>query len=147
MLLLNDDDLTYCKLRLDEHSLATLRSGIAGFEPSLPRALGWSAAWDMTRDGELAARDYVALVVAGPRAETDIGVTADPAPGATALEILRRPGVGADRLGRLACTAKAGLTAAAPGSGFSSPGPGRTPPRPARTRTWRCCAAGWTASR
>jgi aminopeptidase N len=75
LLLVNDDDLTYCKVRLDEHSLATLTSGaIATLSESLPRALCWSAAWDMTRDGELATRDYVALVVAGAAAESDIGV-------------------------------------------------------------------------
>ena len=75
LLLINDDDLTYCKVRLDDRSLGTLRSGgIASLESSLARALCWSAAWDMTRDGELATRDYVALVVAGASHETDIGV-------------------------------------------------------------------------
>ncbi len=76
LLLVNDDDLTYCKVRLDEHSIATLRSGgIAELDDSLPRALLWSAAWDMTRDGELPTRDYLALVLAGIDSETDIGVT------------------------------------------------------------------------
>ena len=55
MLLVNDDDLTYCKQRLDEDSFATLRNGgIAKLETPLARTLCWSAAWDMTRDGELA---------------------------------------------------------------------------------------------
>jgi aminopeptidase N len=75
LLLLNDDDLTYCKLRLDEHSLAVLKTGgFAKLTDSLPRALLWSAAWDMTRDGELATRDYLALVLAGIDSESDIGV-------------------------------------------------------------------------
>jgi aminopeptidase N len=75
LLLANDDDLTYCKLRLDDRSLQTLRSGgIARLADSLTRALSWSAAWDMTRDGELATRDYVALVVAGARSESDVGL-------------------------------------------------------------------------
>jgi aminopeptidase N len=75
LLLVNDDDLTYCKVRLDDVSLRTLRTGgIAKLESSLARALCWSAAWDMTRDGELPARDYVALVIAGAERETDIGV-------------------------------------------------------------------------
>jgi len=75
LVLANDDDLTYCKLRLDERSLHTLRTGgIARLAESLPRGLCWSAAWDMTRDGELATRDYVALVVAGARSESDIGL-------------------------------------------------------------------------
>ena len=76
LLLVNDDDLTYCKVRLDDHSIETLRSGgIAELDESLPRALLWSAAWDMTRDGELATRDYLALILAGIDRETDIGVT------------------------------------------------------------------------
>ncbi len=75
LLLINDDDLTYCKQRLDERSLQTLRSGgIAKLESPLARALCWSAAWDMTRDGELATRDYVQLVVSGASQESDIGV-------------------------------------------------------------------------
>jgi aminopeptidase N len=75
LLLLNDDDLTYCKLRLDADSLATLRNGgIAKLADSLPRALAWAAAWDMTRDGELATRDYLALVLSGAELETDIGL-------------------------------------------------------------------------
>src|SRR6266487_4070678 len=75
LLLANDDDLTYCKLRLDEHSLRTLRDGgIARLPESLPRALCWSAAWDMTRDGELATRDYLTLVLAGAEADPNIGL-------------------------------------------------------------------------
>jgi aminopeptidase N len=75
LLLVNDDDLTYCKLRLDPRSLKTLRSGgIAKLSDSLPRALAWSSTWDMVRDGEFATRDYQAMVVAGAELETDIGV-------------------------------------------------------------------------
>ncbi|GAA0933997.1 aminopeptidase N [Virgisporangium aurantiacum] len=75
LVLLNDDDLTYAKIRLDEVSLRTLvDGGIARFTESLPRALCWSAAWDMTRDGEMAARDYVKLVVSGGGTITDIMV-------------------------------------------------------------------------
>ncbi len=75
LLLVNDDDLAYCKVRLDERSLRTLATGgIARLADSLPRALAWSAAWDMTRDGDLAARDYIALIVAGAGHETDIGL-------------------------------------------------------------------------
>jgi aminopeptidase N len=74
LLLVNDDDLTYCKVRLDERSLATATARIGDLDDSLPRALCWSAAWDMTRDGEMAARDYVQLVLGGIHAEPDIGV-------------------------------------------------------------------------
>jgi aminopeptidase N len=75
LLLVNDDDLTYCKLRLDEHSLATLTNGGLGkLSESLPRALVWAAAWDMLRDGELPTRDYLAIVLTNIDSETDIGV-------------------------------------------------------------------------
>lgn len=74
LVLLNDDDLTFAKLRFDERSLATLVAHVGDFAESLPRALCWTAAWDMTRDAELSARDYVALVLAGIGRETDIGV-------------------------------------------------------------------------
>jgi len=65
LVLVNDDDLTYAKIRLDEHSLRTLITGIGEFTESLPSALCWAAAWDMCRDGEMAARDYVRLVLSG----------------------------------------------------------------------------------
>ncbi|HYX96706.1 MAG TPA: ERAP1-like C-terminal domain-containing protein, partial [Geodermatophilus sp.] len=74
LVLVNDDDLTYAKLRLDERSLATLQESIGAIPDPLARALCWSAAWDMTRDAELPARDWVALVLAGVDAETEISV-------------------------------------------------------------------------
>jgi aminopeptidase N len=74
-ILANDDDLTYCKLRLDAHSLQTLRNGgLGSLSDSLARAVCWVAAWDMVRDGELATRDYLELVLAGAPSETEIGV-------------------------------------------------------------------------
>jgi len=74
LVLVNDDDLTYAKIRLDDHSLRTLISGIGDFTESLPAALCWAAAWDMCRDAELAGRDYVRLVLSGVEAVEDITV-------------------------------------------------------------------------
>ncbi len=74
LVLVNDDDLTYAKMRLDSHSLATLTAGIGEFTESLPAALCWAAAWDMCRDAEMAARDYVQLVMAGVDHVEDISV-------------------------------------------------------------------------
>jgi aminopeptidase N len=65
LVLVNDDDLTYAKIRLDEHSLRTLVASIGEFTESLPSALCWAAVWDMCRDGEMPARDYVRLVLSG----------------------------------------------------------------------------------
>ncbi|WP_091090077.1 aminopeptidase N [Micromonospora nigra] len=119
VLLLNDDDLTYAKLRLDERSLATVMRHIAGFDSSLARALCWTAAWDMTRDAELAARDYVALVLAGLPAETDINlVTATVRQATTALNVYADPAWAPTGWAELARTAKAAYAAAEPGSGF-----------------------------
>ena len=75
LVLVNDDDLTYAKIRLDPHSMDTLLASITEFAESLPAALCWAAAWDMCRDGELAARDYVRLVMTGITSITDLSVT------------------------------------------------------------------------
>jgi aminopeptidase N len=74
LVLVNDDDLTYAKIRLDDHSLGTLIGSIDSFADSLPAALCWAAAWDMCRDGEMRARDYVRLVMSGISSVADVGV-------------------------------------------------------------------------
>ncbi|HEY2084759.1 MAG TPA: aminopeptidase N [Mycobacterium sp.] len=74
LVLVNDDDLTYCSLRLDPGSLQTALDRIADIAEPLPRTLVWSAAWEMTRDAELRARDFVWLVSGGIQAETEVGV-------------------------------------------------------------------------
>ncbi len=74
LILVNDDDLTYCSLRLDAESLRTALERIADIAEPLPRTLVWSAAWEMTREAELRARDFVALVSGGIHAETEVGV-------------------------------------------------------------------------
>ena len=65
LILVNDDDLTYAKIRLDAHSLRTAITSIADLDDQLAAALCWSAAWDMTRDAEMRARDFIALVLSG----------------------------------------------------------------------------------
>ncbi|MEW9518714.1 aminopeptidase N [Streptomyces tubercidicus] len=74
VLLLNDDDLSYAKVRLDEESLKAVTAHLGDFTESLPRALSWASAWDMTRDAELPAREYLSLVLSGIGKESDIGV-------------------------------------------------------------------------
>ncbi|ANY05594.1 aminopeptidase N [Pseudonocardia sp. HH130630-07] len=74
LVLVNDDDLTYCALRLDPGSLATLVDRIGDIADPLPRTLCWSSAWEMTREAELKARDFVTLVAGGFDTETEIGV-------------------------------------------------------------------------
>ncbi|MGB6125199.1 MAG: aminopeptidase N [Gordonia sp. (in: high G+C Gram-positive bacteria)] len=74
LVLLNDDDLTYASVRLDPESLATATSRVADIADPMPRTLIWSAAWEMTRQAEMSARDFVRLVSAGIGAETEVGV-------------------------------------------------------------------------
>ncbi|WP_167474879.1 aminopeptidase N [Nocardia arthritidis] len=74
LVLLNDDDLTYCSLRLDPDSLRTVLARIADIEDPLPRTLCWSAAWEMVRNAELRTRDYLGLVLRGIGAESEIAV-------------------------------------------------------------------------
>jgi len=74
LVLINDDDLTYAKVRLDPASLETLVSSVDRIAESLPRTLCWTSAWDMVRDAEIPARDYLRLVLRGVGAESDIGV-------------------------------------------------------------------------
>ncbi|WP_285029902.1 aminopeptidase N [Mycolicibacterium sp. lyk4-40-TYG-92] len=74
LVLVNDDDLTYCSMRLDPASLQTVLSRIADIDDPLPRTLAWSAAWEMTREAEMKAREFVALVMSGLHAESEVGV-------------------------------------------------------------------------
>lgn len=69
LLLVNDDDLTYCKLRLDDKSLATAIRHLDSMDDALARVLVWAAAWDMTRDAEMRASDFVNLVTENLGAE------------------------------------------------------------------------------
>ncbi|MFQ3558012.1 aminopeptidase N [Streptomyces gramineus] len=74
LVLVNDDDLTYCKIRFDDASLATLRDHLGDLTDPLARALCWSALWNLTRDALLPARDFVGLVLRFASRESDIGV-------------------------------------------------------------------------
>ncbi|WP_405768141.1 aminopeptidase N [Streptomyces sp. NBC_01538] len=74
LVLVNDDDLTYCKIRFDEGSLATLRAHLGDITDPLARALCWSALWNLTRDALMSARDFVDLVLRFAGRESDIGV-------------------------------------------------------------------------
>lgn len=92
LLLLNDEDHAYAKIRLDERSLATAIESLSTFEDSLPRALVWGAAWDMTRDGEMRTRDWADLVLANIGQESDAwAVTRIPASTALAINFYSDP--------------------------------------------------------
>ncbi|MEV0645685.1 aminopeptidase N [Phytomonospora sp. NPDC050363] len=119
VLLLNDEDLTYAKIRLDERSLATVVDHVAAFESSLSRALVWTAAFDMVRDAEMAASDFVRLVASGLPAERDINiVTAILRQVGTAISLFATPEHAPELRALAAKAAKDAMSAAEPGSGF-----------------------------
>lgn len=71
LILVNDSDLAYAKVRLDPQSLATAVEHVSGFSDPLARSLVLTAAWDMTRDGEMPARQFVELVLGSLPSETE----------------------------------------------------------------------------
>ena len=71
LVLINDDDLAYAKIRLDSESLAVAIENLAAIENPLARSLVWGSVWDSTRDGETPARDYVKLVLGNIATETE----------------------------------------------------------------------------
>ncbi len=73
LLVVNDDDLTYGKLSLDEMSTATVTERLADVRDPLTRSLVWGASWDMVRDGLLPAQRFLALVEANVTRESEIG--------------------------------------------------------------------------
>jgi len=74
MLLLNDEDLAYTKVRLDPVSLATATQHLGGMPDAMARSVVWGAAWDMLRDAETGAGHFVDLVLGNVAAETESSV-------------------------------------------------------------------------
>jgi len=71
LVLLNDDDLAYAKIRLDDASLAVAIEHLAAIESPLARSLVWGSVWDATRDAETSPRDFVRLVLNNIATETE----------------------------------------------------------------------------
>ncbi|NQX36630.1 aminopeptidase N [Herbiconiux sp. VKM Ac-2851] len=71
IVLLNDDDLAYAKIRLDGYSLDTAIEQLSSIESPLARSLVWGSVWDATRDAETRPRDFVRLVLGNIATETE----------------------------------------------------------------------------
>ncbi|EAR25533.1 aminopeptidase N [marine actinobacterium PHSC20C1] len=71
LILINDDDLAYAKIRLDDSSLAVAMKHLSDITDPLARAIVWGAAWDAARDAETPASDYVALVLNNIASESE----------------------------------------------------------------------------
>ncbi|MEC5180661.1 aminopeptidase N [Arthrobacter sp. CG_A4] len=74
LLLVNDEDLSYAKVRLDPYSEATVRSSLDRLGDPMARALCWTALWDSARDAVTPASLYVSAAQRFGPAETGIGV-------------------------------------------------------------------------
>ena len=117
LLLVNDLDLTYAKIRLDERSLTTAVEHLKELTDPLARAITWAALWDMLRDGALPARRYLSLILNNIQGETDIGVVQDLlAQASSAIWVYGDPTNADGALRTLADHALRALDAAPPGS-------------------------------
>jgi aminopeptidase N len=74
LLLINDKDQTYAKLRFDDRSVETMKKYLGQLDDSLARGLIWASLWDSTRDGELAASDYISIALNALKGESDISM-------------------------------------------------------------------------
>ncbi|WP_432136014.1 MULTISPECIES: aminopeptidase N [unclassified Streptomyces] len=74
LLLLNDGDLTYAKIRFDADSSATVRTALSGLPDPLTRAVVWNALRDAVRDGELPPAAYLEAARAHLPHETDLAL-------------------------------------------------------------------------
>jgi len=74
LLLINDRDFSYAKVRLDDRSVETLKKHLGKVKDNLTRAMCWAISWDMLRDAELSASDFIDIAIAGLPGETNITV-------------------------------------------------------------------------
>ncbi|HUR50746.1 MAG TPA: aminopeptidase N [Mycobacteriales bacterium] len=115
LVLVNDGDLTFAKVRFDDRSLTTVLAHLGDLEDPLARALCWGALWDACRDGQLPAGSYVEAVLRGVVAEHDPSVMETVLLQATRAAALYAPPAEQDDLLRTLASAS-WAAAVAPGS-------------------------------
>jgi aminopeptidase N len=71
LILINDEDLGYAKIRLDSASLACAKANLSGFESAMARSLVWGTVWDAARDAEISVHEYIDLVLDHIASETE----------------------------------------------------------------------------
>ncbi|MER5912278.1 aminopeptidase N [Streptomyces sp. NPDC001982] len=74
LLLLNDGDLTYAKVRFDAESFDAIRTGLSTLPDPLTRAVVWNALRDTVRDGELPPAAHLETARAHLPRETDLAL-------------------------------------------------------------------------
>ena len=119
LLLINDKDLSYAKIRFDQRSIDTLKSHLGKLNDNLSRALCWSAAWDMLRDAEISSSDFIDIAIAGLPGEDDITtVTALGNQLSSAIEVYAAPNNRDSLREKIATVMGELLERAKPGSDF-----------------------------
>ena len=76
LVLINDKDQTYAKLRFDDRSIVTMKSHLGTLNDSLARGVIWASLWDSCRDGELSASSYISIALNALKTESDISIVA-----------------------------------------------------------------------
>ncbi|WP_405372917.1 MULTISPECIES: aminopeptidase N [unclassified Microbacterium] len=77
LIIANDDDRSYVKVRLDGRSVTALETGLSTLTDAVTRGVVWAALWNATRDGELAAARYVSFAARHAPKETNPALLAD----------------------------------------------------------------------
>lgn len=117
VIVVNDDDLTFAKVRFDERSRRALIENLSALADPLTRAITWAAMWDMTRDAEMPTRDYVECVIRNAATEQDVAVLERVLSQAgAAIDQFGDPGNRTDARAALAASALAQVRSSTPGS-------------------------------
>jgi aminopeptidase N len=117
LVLLNDDDLTYATLGLDDHSLSTVVYRVGELSDPVARAVCWSATWSMVRNAELGGREFIGMVLGGIERETDMtAVQTCNNYLLIAVDFFVDPAFRSEILLQMATAARRGLASAEPGS-------------------------------
>jgi aminopeptidase N len=77
LLLVNDGDLTYAKVRFDPTSLAGLVETLPRLRDPLARAVVWASTMDSVRDAELPVETFLTLLEAGLPLERELSLVRD----------------------------------------------------------------------
>ncbi len=117
LLLINDGDLSYCKIRLDPRSIRTATHHLSKLGDPIARGLCWTASVDQLRDAELPARTFVELVLNNIHAEHEPAILERLLDEVSeAIDIYGAPANREHLLLRLATRALAEVRAADPGN-------------------------------
>jgi aminopeptidase N len=73
----DDTDLAFAKVRLDEESWSVVRESLGRVPDELARVVIWNSARDLVRDGELPAGEYLELVAAHLPGEPSVHLVQD----------------------------------------------------------------------